>query len=237
MLIPMGFEHAADVPMDARRSTPDDLKGAAPRCDIVEEVEAANALVDRLLTMGSGNELRALTGPEDVTTALIRLDARDARTAQRGLAILINPDPTQPQKLAVSLDPAPAAAGVSLGRPSLVDGQGDAFSALDPGEVRLIDLARVDVVQQRARPARQALAAAMARPRIAIERIAPTVDGGRFAIKRLIGESIDVEADIFSDGHGAIAADLMWKVADENQAHEARRRLRAARTRSYDKAG
>jgi starch synthase (maltosyl-transferring) len=217
ILVPMGFEHAADVPMDAKRSTPADLKDIAPRPAIVEEVRAGNMLADRLSTLGSGNELRQLTDSGGLTTALLRLDAPDARMAQRGLAILVNADLTQSQELALSLDPAPAAAGVSLGGPSLVNGDTHASCALDPAEVRLIELARAEAVHQRARPARQALTAAMARPRIAIERIAPAVDDGRFAIKRLIGESVHVEADIFSDGHGAIAADLLWKAADDNQ--------------------
>jgi starch synthase (maltosyl-transferring) len=219
MLVPMGFEHAADVPMDAKRSTPDDLKDAEPRPDIVEEVRAANMLVDRLSTMGQGNELRKLTDPEDQTTALVRLDASDARGARQGLAILINPNPTQPRQLAICLDPLPSAAGLALGQPSPVDGQRDISSALDPAEVRLIGLARTGEIRQRARPSRQALAAAMARPRIAIERIAPAVDNGRFATKRLIGDVVHVEADIFSDGHAAIAADLLWKAADEPEWH------------------
>jgi starch synthase (maltosyl-transferring) len=219
LLIPMGFEHAANVPMDAKRSTPGDFKHTAPRRDIVEEVRAANALVDRLSTMGPGNELRNLADPQDQTTALVRLDAPDARGARRGLAILINPDPKQPRQLGISLDPLPSAAGLALGQPSPVDGRRDGLSALDPAEVRLIGLARTGEICQRARPARQALAAAMARPRIAIERIAPVVDNGRFATKRLIGDVIDVEADIFSDGHGVIAADLLWKGADESEWH------------------
>jgi starch synthase (maltosyl-transferring) len=221
MLIPMGFEHAADAPMDAKRSTAADLKGMAPRGAIVEAVRAANLLADRLSVLGSRGELRHLSEPGGSTTALLRLDAPDARTAQRGLAILINPDSTQSQKISVSLDPVAAAAGVSLGRPSHVDGQADAFSALDPAEVRLIDLARTEEVHPRTRSARSALTAATASPRIAIERIAPVVDDGRFAVKRLIGELVHVDADIFSDGHDAIAADLLWKAADENHWHRA----------------
>ena len=34
-----------------------------------------------------------------------------------------------------------------------------------------------------------------------IENIAPAVDGGRFAIKRVVGERVVVEADCFADGH------------------------------------
>src|SRR5262245_65814447 len=44
--------------------------------------------------------------------------------------------------------------------------------------------------------------------RVVIERIEPDIDAGRFAIKRTIGERVDVAADIFADGHDVIAAML-----------------------------
>ena len=36
-------------------------------------------------------------------------------------------------------------------------------------------------------------------------------DGGRFAVKRTIGESIRVTADIFADGHDVIVAVLRYR--------------------------
>jgi starch synthase (maltosyl-transferring) len=44
------------------------------------------------------------------------------------------------------------------------------------------------------------------RRRVVIEAVAPTVDGGRYPIKRAVGDHVRVEADIFTDGHDAIAA-------------------------------
>ncbi|MCO5130836.1 MAG: alpha-1,4-glucan--maltose-1-phosphate maltosyltransferase [Xanthobacteraceae bacterium] len=44
-----------------------------------------------------------------------------------------------------------------------------------------------------------------------IEDIYPGVDGGRFAIKRMAGETVEVWADIFRDGHDVIAAALLWR--------------------------
>src|SRR5437899_12287430 len=44
--------------------------------------------------------------------------------------------------------------------------------------------------------------------RVVIERVRTDVDGGRFPIKRTPGESIDVVATIFADGHDVIAAVL-----------------------------
>ena len=50
-----------------------------------------------------------------------------------------------------------------------------------------------------------------ARRRVAIENIQPQVDCGRFAIKRVVGESVVVEADAFADGHDHIACRLLYR--------------------------
>ncbi|HEY1902924.1 MAG TPA: alpha-1,4-glucan--maltose-1-phosphate maltosyltransferase [Terracidiphilus sp.] len=47
------------------------------------------------------------------------------------------------------------------------------------------------------------------RNRVIIEGISPAVDGGRFPAKRTVGDQVRVEADIFTDGHDAIAASLL----------------------------
>jgi len=49
------------------------------------------------------------------------------------------------------------------------------------------------------------------RRRVVIEAITPEVDGGRFPIKRTIGDIVTVEADIFTDGHDAIAAAVLCR--------------------------
>ena len=47
------------------------------------------------------------------------------------------------------------------------------------------------------------------RRRVIIEGITPEVDGGRFPAKRTVGDQVRVEADIFTDGHDAVAASLL----------------------------
>ncbi|HEX3601095.1 MAG TPA: maltotransferase domain-containing protein, partial [Lacipirellulaceae bacterium] len=49
------------------------------------------------------------------------------------------------------------------------------------------------------------------RCRVAVESISPQVDCGRFPIKRVVGDSVSVEADLFGDGHDAIAAVLLYR--------------------------
>ena len=51
----------------------------------------------------------------------------------------------------------------------------------------------------------------LAAARIAIETVRPTVDGGRFPVKRRMGDSVAVTADIFSDGHDMLEAALLWR--------------------------
>jgi starch synthase (maltosyl-transferring) len=48
-------------------------------------------------------------------------------------------------------------------------------------------------------------------PRFRIEEIYPCVDNGRYPVKRIAGEAVEVWADIFREGHDVIAAALLWK--------------------------
>ena len=48
------------------------------------------------------------------------------------------------------------------------------------------------------------------RRRVAIERVSPEIDCGRFAIKRVIGERVIVEADVFADGHDQVACQISF---------------------------
>jgi starch synthase (maltosyl-transferring) len=55
------------------------------------------------------------------------------------------------------------------------------------------------------------------RIRVVIENVVPAIDGGRFAIKRVVGDTVEVEADCFADGHDMVACALLWRRADETQ--------------------
>ena len=49
-------------------------------------------------------------------------------------------------------------------------------------------------------------------PSVVIENLQPLLDGGHYPIKRILGEDLGVEADIFKDGHDVVAAVLKWRV-------------------------
>jgi starch synthase (maltosyl-transferring) len=47
--------------------------------------------------------------------------------------------------------------------------------------------------------------------RVIIEGVQPEIDGGRYPIKRTVGERVEVEADIFTDGHDVLSAVLLHR--------------------------
>jgi starch synthase (maltosyl-transferring) len=53
--------------------------------------------------------------------------------------------------------------------------------------------------------------------RIYIEDIYHAVDAGRFTIKGIAGETVEVWADIFRDGHAVLAAELLWRPEAANK--------------------
>ncbi len=52
-------------------------------------------------------------------------------------------------------------------------------------------------------------------PRIIIESVSPQVDGGQYPVKRVVGEKVIVQADIFTEGHNYIMAHLLYRKDSE----------------------
>jgi starch synthase (maltosyl-transferring) len=59
------------------------------------------------------------------------------------------------------------------------------------------------------------------RERVVIEDVTPIVDGGRFPVKRTVGERVEVRANAFADGHDLVACSLFHREAGETTWHEA----------------
>ncbi len=235
LLVPMGFEHGARRPLDPVRARPEDWGQlrANPAVDLSGEVRAANARL--AAEPARAVELRPLTGPGAPVTALLRADEADIRRAEGATLVLGNPDPRRAASVrAESL--LAGAAGFARFRPVLPE-SGDALAPggevrLDPGEVRLFEAEAPRPVVAAApspRPAGAeqgddagAAAAAARAPRIGIEAVEPAVDGGRFAVKRTVGEVVEVSADLICDGHDKLGAALLWRAADEAEWRETR---------------
>ncbi|MBR9980180.1 MAG: alpha-1,4-glucan--maltose-1-phosphate maltosyltransferase [Desulfatitalea sp.] len=53
--------------------------------------------------------------------------------------------------------------------------------------------------------------------RVIIENVQPEIDGGRFPIRRAMGESVRVTVDIFADSHDRIAGELKYRRSGESR--------------------
>jgi starch synthase (maltosyl-transferring) len=57
--------------------------------------------------------------------------------------------------------------------------------------------------------------------RVIIEKVSPEVDGGRFPAKAVTGDIIEVEADIYADGHDTLLSRLLYRHAGDKSWAEA----------------
>jgi starch synthase (maltosyl-transferring) len=212
LLLPIRFEEAV------AELLPECLDGNEVETGVRQEIIAANDLQARLSTFDTGGEIRNLTGTGGPIAAVAKFDRRDPRLSRRAFAILVNSSLGDSANIDVLFDPLSPCAGAPF---KAVAFARDPKPTMNPGEVRIVELERTDLIRTRSANESQALKSALRAPRLAIERIRPAVDQGRFAVKRLVGEAVDVTADLFSDGHGVLAADLLWKAVDEREWHRA----------------
>jgi len=170
--------------------------GADAAWDLEAEVAAINrGLADEPLFAAAGPMCQP-TGERAEATAIVR------RGAGRAALLCFNPADDR----AATLD-----AGAVL--PALA---GDHALPLRPDEATMLPpaAAALHLAEARSRSggARPVPAArAVQAPRIAIERVAPGLAEPQLAVKRLAGEMLAVEADIFLDGHESLRAELLWR--------------------------
>jgi starch synthase (maltosyl-transferring) len=207
IMIPMGLEFGlrgdGNIPLE-------DCKGA-----YATQVKEAIELTDKLSALCLSGEMRMLATLGRPVSALLRCDAADARYANSSAVVLINTDLHNERPLSILLAPLPPTAGMAAVADEAIATDRDCRAPLAPGEIRLVGVRPSTPIKLR-RSDTQAVRAGSV-PRIAIENVVPTVDDGRFLAKRIIGESITVAADVFTDGHQVLAVELLWRAADERE--------------------
>ena len=155
-------------------------------------------------------ELRQTTGSAGPIVALARGDAADLRQAASVLCLLLNTTATDqdPGELSTLLQGAGAPFGAFT---SLTDDT--------PADARLCASGARLVYGERRRPIESGWTgtaeAASRAPRLVLEAVSPSVDGGALAVKRVSGDPVEVDAVAFADGHEKIAVELRWKAVDE----------------------
>ncbi|HEY4540802.1 MAG TPA: maltotransferase domain-containing protein, partial [Noviherbaspirillum sp.] len=222
LLVPLGFEFG--LAGQAAELADPDVARARADFNLCDDLRQANALAAQagqycgaLQQLGSG---------EGGASVLLRTCA--AGQGDQGLLIVINPDPAI-ERSASERQLLEHAQGLVRAERVLPPGVTDASLPASHGELRLAP-ADVQVFAARRPPAilvpsartKTALAAAMRQPRIAIEAVSPCIDGVRFEVKRNVGDIVDIEADVFMDGHDKLAVALLWRAADEAEWQEVR---------------
>jgi len=228
-LMPMGFEFAAARRLDAARDRPGDFENLcqAPILDCTADIKAANDFCAAAPPVGPSATSSLISSPGVGIAAVLHASRGGNQDAAR--LILANADLTHANRMeAAGVLTRAACHGVNYRCLVPRDGGSvspDAVISLEPGEVRILAAeARSPAIQKR-RVNRASADKAVVAPRIGIERISPAVDDGRFPVKRLVGDVIAAEADIICDGHGIVAAALLWRHVEETDWRERRMEL------------
>jgi starch synthase (maltosyl-transferring) len=211
-LMPMGFEFGCAQPLEAVRgdAAAFDRQQTSSNIQLIDEIAAANARAAKLFD-GKGVRWRGLSAPNAPVFAEI------AETGTAATLRLINAEAELSQTVDVgTLLARTGRAWAVQQKPTGLDG---GVLSLRPAEVLLLPLRTADPVKLPTPQSKRQASAAAKTPRVTIAHLAPAVEAGDYPAKRVVGERITVEADIFSDGHGELAADLLWRAADEAEWH------------------
>jgi starch synthase (maltosyl-transferring) len=151
-----------------------------------------------------------LVSPPDAEIAVLARGVSEAPN----IVLAINPDTETPATLpASSVLPQIGGAGALASAQDTVEA-GETLRLL-PAEARVYRFVAAPPILRATQKTAPPPAARTASQRISIEAVTPSVDDGRYPAKRIVGELASIEADLISDGHGALAADVLWRAADD----------------------
>lgn len=219
VMMPMGFEYGARKRLDVVTTRPSDRE--EPRFDLTPWITGINRMKAALSALNEEGPQQRLTPGHDPVVAL----ARRTEDGSDWAFVLVNADKTQSREIEVDALLA-AAGGVNLALEEVTPGE------LEGGVGHRVFLEPLQVRVLHGRPARPAPRPAQVTSRrqhpewsptarIIIEAVYPELDGGRFPVKRVRGDTIEVWADIFRDGHDKLAAVVKYRPVKEPQWREA----------------
>ncbi len=188
VLMPMGFEYGWGRRLAVVMAGRDDAV-EPQRFDLSAFIAEVNATKRAILALNEEGPQRLLPGGDD---DLVILERRAASAADRTL-IAVNRDPTRRHAVAPEL-----AAGL-------------------PADTLTVAPLAVRVLETAPAPAgRRAGLPDLWRPeaRIQIEEVYPQLDGGRYPVKRIEGETFEVWADVFRDGHDKLSGVVRYRHED-----------------------
>jgi starch synthase (maltosyl-transferring) len=217
VMMPMGYEFGASQPLDVVRTRPNDWESRS--IDISSFVAAVNNMKATVPVLNQEGPQRRITAPSARAVGLLResVDRAD------GCALVVfNSDPLRSHTVDASAlvaesgghyrsfrDVTPLA-----GPQTLMPGSA---MHLKPLEFRVFvgERAAAAPTLARADTRSDERLRALAGERVTIEAVWPEIDGGRHPIKRVVGDVLEVWADIFCDGHDELAACIAYRAGDE----------------------
>jgi starch synthase (maltosyl-transferring) len=212
VMMPMGFEYGFARNLDVVYTRPEQWE--TPRFDLSSFVSGVNAMKASIPALNEEGPTRALFR-DGSAFALVRSMGDGLDEA----LVLINS--SKVASVTVDADTALRAAhGVRL-----AEATPGAFGTtardiqLAPLTIRVFARPAIRSAVDRATGETKFEPALAARPCI-IEGIAPQVDAGKHAVKRVAGRRFVVEGDVYREGHDAIAAALLYRRAGAVDWHE-----------------
>ncbi len=217
IICPMGYEFASPVVFDgpAARTSDWDFTRTQSPFDLSEEIAAINRLKRKVPVLTGEGALRLGSAPGTSPVALVRTSENAPGAAA---CLLINGSgegraPPPLAELAIAADATCFLDPWTKKPASLGD--------LDPYESRLLFTAPQAAGHPLSHKESKKRLEALAENRVVIERVSPELDGGRFPVKRVAGDTLQVEADIFCDGHDVIDAVVAYRAPSAEDWSEA----------------
>ena len=216
VLMPIGYEWGYRRDLHVVETSPAQREHNSD-VNISDFVAAINRLRVELPAANVEGAQWRLSAPDAPYVALLRIDSGHPAAARHGLLVLANPG-AEP----VTLDPGPLLARANGYLGTFTDRTpGEAPLALTPGQAVTLEphAVRIFAAERRGVLAPVREASGQSEPdgegRVIIETVWPEIDGGRTAAKRVVGDAVEVWADIFTDGHEKIAAAVLHRVSGE----------------------
>jgi starch synthase (maltosyl-transferring) len=213
VMMPIGYEFGFDRALDVVMTRPDHWQ--TPRFDISSFVADVNAMKASIPALNEEGSERLLSAAGDAVGLL-----RNAAAGSSSAVAVMNPGFAGEASIDagdVLREIAEAVEITPHGRPPAAVVPG-APIVLRPHEMRIFTNGANGAQRNGAAavsPGAQRNGSAGdprldARP-VVIEAVRPEIDAGRHPAKRIVGERIEVQADIFREGHAAIAACLKYR--------------------------
>ncbi|MGQ4274715.1 maltotransferase domain-containing protein [Terrihabitans sp. B22-R8] len=211
VLLPQGYEFGYRKPLHVVETTPADREETG--VDISDYVASINRLRAELPPCNVEGAQQRLTSPDSAILALLRLDGGHTGGSSYANLLITNVGTiAEPVDAAAILSRTGGVFGTFADMTPGVEPINFASGhplIIEPGEVRVFAAARAAASKP------PASVEPKGEGRVIIEGVEPEIDGGRTPIKRVVGEQIEVFADIFADGHDKISAELLYRAADE----------------------